>query len=177
MTSMKKLNLGCGYPVKESIDWINIDSYDYGYNIIADILEGLPLEDHSIDFVMMNHVLQMFHYDQLYLVFKELKRVMKSDATLRILTPDLEKAVAALERGDLEYFPIADKLESSLYGKFARYIFWHGDTRCAFNIDSMRDLLHKNGFTMKESGVEFGQCELDSREVESLVIECQPFSD
>lgn len=166
---MNKLNLGCGYIQPD--DWINVDKVDYGQEFIADILEGLPFNDKSQDFVLMNHVLQMFHYDELPVVLSEVKRVMKPDATLRILTPDLKKALDAYRISNWIYFPISDELEVSLDGKFARYLFWHGDTRCAFTENSLKDLLVRNGFTIREEETKFGDCELDSREDESLIME------
>lgn len=165
---MKKLNLGCGY--EQPKDWVNVDKLDYGQHVIADVLHVLPFTDDTFDFIMMNHVLQMFHYDELPVVLKEVRRVLKPGGALRIVTPSLDWAIDAFIHADRDYFPIADELEDTLSGKFTRYLFWHGDTRCAFNRITLTDLLEKNGFDDVDDGV-FGECELDSREKESLVME------
>jgi ubiquinone/menaquinone biosynthesis C-methylase UbiE len=165
---MRRLNFGCGYVIPD--DWINVDIKDYGQEIIADAREGLPFADDSIDFIIANHTLQMFTYEELPVVLNELKRVMTPDGVLRILTPDLRKAIFALESLDDDYFPISDLLTDTTSGKFARYLFWHGDTRCAFDLTSMYELLHKHGFAQYRVG-RYGDCELDSRENESLIVE------
>ncbi len=163
-----KLNLGCGYI--DHKDWVNVDNLDYKHNVIADVLEGLPYDDNTFDYVLMNHTLQMFGYEELPVVLKEVKRVMKKGATLRILTPDLVLAFNAVVQRDKNYFPISDELESTMAGKFARYIFWHGDTRCAFDEPTLKALLQKNGYKDVKSG-KYGDCELDSRKQESLIME------
>ncbi len=166
---MNRLNFGSGYILPK--DWTNVDKLDYGGNIVADVLEGLPFPDEHFDFVLINHVLQMFGYEEIPRVLREIRRVMKKGATLRILTPDLERAIEAYEVGNRDYFPISDDLEPSLQGKFARYLMWHGDTHSAFGRNSMRDMLYRNGFIMSERRCNYGECVLDSRVNESLIVE------
>lgn len=166
---MQRLNLGCGFETPE--EWENVDKVYSGHNIVADVLKGLPYEDDYFDFVVMNHTLQCFHYDELPIVLAEVKRVMKPGSELRILTPSLDKALEAYRTANYDYFPISDELETTIDSKFARYLFWHGDTRCAFNHNSLRELLHRNGFTKIVEG-RFGECQLDTREEESLIMEC-----
>jgi SAM-dependent methyltransferase len=164
------LDLGCGYV--DHPDFIAVDKLNYGHNIIADVLEGLPFPDDYFDFVLMNHTLQMFKYDELPIVLKEVRRVMKKNGILRILVPDLDRAITAYQKGDASYFPISDELEPDLSGKLARYMFWHGDTHCMFNWQSLISLLERNGFDSMYVDT-FGNCELDSREKESLVVVCE----
>lgn len=165
---LRKLNLGCGY-VQEPDDWVHVDKLDYGQEIIDDVLKGLKCDDNHFDFVLMNHTLQMFKYDELPIVLKEVRRVMKPGATLRILVPDFDKALEAYRTAQWDYFPISNELEVSISSKFSRYLFWHGDTRSAYNYESLRELLRKNGFfNIVESP--FGECELDSRQEESLIM-------
>lgn len=165
---MLKLNLGSGFTSHK--DFVNVDKLDYENNVVADVLEGLPYPDDHFDFVLMNHTLQMFHWDELPVVLAEVKRVMKPGATLRILTPDFHVALHAYMINYPGHFPIADELENTISGKFLRYIFWHGDTRCAFTNESLDNLLTRNGFKDAKQS-EFGKCELDSRQHESLVME------
>lgn len=164
------LNLGSGYTSHP--DYINVDIMDYGNNIVADVREYIPFEKAHFDFVLANHTLQMFTYDELPIVLDNIQYVMKPGATLRIITPDLDKAVNAYLNAEIDFFPIDHTIERTLAGKFARYMFWHGQTRCAFTVESLRFLLSINGFKNVKIG-KFGDCELDSRENESLVMECQ----
>lgn len=164
-----RLNLGCGY--EQPKDWVNVDSVKYpGDHIVADVLEGLPFPDDHFDFVMLNHVLQMFTYNDHAYVLAEIRRVMKPGATLRILTPDLDKALEMYRTAQWDYFPIADELEVTYSGKLARYLFWHGETRSAFTDKSLGDLLTRNGFNDPLLG-SYGECDLDSRNEESLIME------
>lgn len=166
-----RLNLGSGH-IHAPPPWINVDKVDYGHNLVADVLEGLPMEDETFDFVLMNHTLQMFHYDELPVVLAEVRRVMKDGATLRILTPDLKKAIGLYNEHHSGDLPISYDLEHTYSGRVFRYIFWHGDTRCGFDVNSLIDLLKRNGFT-KAHSAKFGECELDSRESESLIVVCK----
>src|SRR6186713_1463063 len=118
---MNKLNLGCGYETNNQDDWTHVDKLDYGNHDIANVLDHLPYSDGTFDFVLMNHTLQMFGYEELPIVLKEVMRVMKPGAKLRILTPDLVKAFNAVIDRKKEFFPIADELEKTMSGKFARY--------------------------------------------------------
>lgn len=163
-----KLNLGCGYI--DHKDWVNVDNLDYGHNVVADVLEGLPYDDESCDIILLNHTLNMLDYEQHPVALKEIKRLLKPKAKLRILTPDLVLAFNAVVHRDKNYFPISDELESTMAGKFARYLFFHGALKSAFDETSLRDLLERNGFKNIERG-KYGDCELDSREKESLIME------
>lgn len=173
---MNKLNLGCGYVTPD--DWDNVDKIEYnGDVLVADVLKGLPFQDNHFDFILMNHTLQMFHYDELPIVLSEVKRVMKSSATLRILTPDVklkmysyfDPSIRMHISNDIDV-PISKELEPTEFGRLMRWIFWHGDTHCAFSEESLADLLERNGFKHGRIGA-FGECELDSRENESLIME------
>lgn len=168
---MRKLNLGCGLVWPKG--WVNVDKYPASQNVTeADVLVGLTFTDNHFDFVLMNHVLQVFGYNEHQAVLREVRRVMKHGSELRILVPDFEKALEAYRTGRWDYYPISDKLELSFDGKFARYLFWHGETRSAFTELSLHDLLNRNGFKDIKLG-KFGDCDLDSREEESLVMICR----
>lgn len=165
---MNRLNLGCGYERPEG--WVNVDKHDYGNHIVADVMEGLPFPDDHFDFVMMNHVLQMFSYEEHPAVLKEVLRVMKKGAKLRIITPNLVQAFDAYTMKEGSYFPVSDEIEKTIGGKLARYIYWHGETRSGFTHDGLADLLWRNGFATVQLN-DFLSCELDSRIEESLIME------
>lgn len=168
---MKRLNLGAGLTWPSG--WVNVDKYPSSENIIeADVLEGLPFSDNYFDFVFMGYVLQVFTYNQHEAVLKEIKRVMKKGATFRVLVADLEKAVDNYRERNTDYFPIADNIEKTMSGKFLRYVYWHGESRSGFTMDSLMDLLRRNSFVSAKMG-NFGECELDSREEESLIMEAK----
>jgi ubiquinone/menaquinone biosynthesis C-methylase UbiE len=171
---MNRLNLGAGLTWPD--DWVNVDKFPASDSIIeADVLKGLPFPDNHFDFVLMNHTLQMFTYEELPVVLKEVRRVMKEGATLRILTPDvIDKMFDYFDPDALSSgfdVPVSEKLEPTRAGRLLRYIFWHGDTRCAFSTDSLISKLQESDFANFRSG-KFGECDLDSRKDESLIVEC-----
>lgn len=173
---MNRLNMGSGLIMPS--DWTNVDKLDYGGNIVADVLEGLPFPDEHFDYTVCNHSIQMIKFDDLPRAFTELKRVLKTGGTLRILIPDFEWALHIRQTHQTSKLPIADYIEPNEDSKFLRYIFWHGDARSAFTARSLTNTLNRNGFQNVRQ-CSFGETfsgdpevtKLDSREDESLIIE------
>ena len=87
---MKYLNLGCGARFHE--DWINIDFVSNSTFVqSANLTEGIPLENESIDIVYNSHVLEHFTKSQGEIFLTECFRVLKKDGILRVVVPDLEQ--------------------------------------------------------------------------------------
>jgi predicted SAM-dependent methyltransferase len=173
---MQRLNIGCADVQPE--DWCNLDRDDFGQEYVCDLLEGLPFEDNYFDYIVSNHQIQMTRFHDLPEALAELRRVLKPGAVLRVLVPDFEKALAAYDRVDYDYFPIDNSLAQTRSGKLLRYIFWHGDARSAFTLASLQEILTRARFVNCQ-GVPYGHTvsripeitELDSRETESLIVE------
>jgi len=70
---MSRLNIGSGYVMPTN--WTNVDMLDYGGNVVADLLSGLPFEDRHFDYISSNHQLQMIRFDDLPRALAELRRV------------------------------------------------------------------------------------------------------
>ncbi|MBB05373.1 MAG: methyltransferase type 11 [Pseudooceanicola sp.] len=86
---MKLLNLGCGQ--KYHKDWINIDFVSNSDNVIShNLLEGIPLDDKSVNVVYHSHVLEHFSKIDGLNFLKECFRVLKPSGIIRIAVPDLE---------------------------------------------------------------------------------------
>lgn len=82
---IKKLNLGCDRDYKEG--WVNLDFHK---NLKCDVVHNLnkfpwPFKDNEADFILMNHVLE--HLDDVPRVMKELWRISKPGAIIRITVP------------------------------------------------------------------------------------------
>src|SRR6188508_2830023 len=108
MTAIRRLNWGCGSWTEPG--WINSDIKDGpGIDISCDIREGLPLETDSIDYAVAIHALPEIPLPEITPVLRELRRVLKPGAPLRLALPDLIKGVRAYERGDREYFHVPDE--------------------------------------------------------------------
>src|SRR5438477_12512178 len=107
MTEIKRLHWGCGGWTPPG--WINCDIRELpGSDLVCDIDKGLPLETDSIEYAVSVHALQEIAYSDLKTVLGELRRVLKPGGVLRLVLPDLDKGIAAYQRGDRDYFLISD---------------------------------------------------------------------
>ena len=173
--SVKRLHWGCGPLTPEG--WINSDLWPApGVDLACDILEGLPLDEHSIDYAVSNHALQELDiYDQ-EVAFAELHRVLKEGGVLRLCLPDLDRAIDAYRSGDREWFIVNEW--QTIGGNFVTQVIWHGYNKTPFVFEFAAELAEKVGFRRVER-VAFGETtttfteitELDTREHESFFLE------
>lgn len=176
-TNIRRLNWGCGGWTPEG--WINSDiKDDPGVNLIADIAKGLPLETDSIDYAVSIHSLPEIPYPDLVPALAELRRVLKPGGVLRVALPDLDRGIAAYQRGDRDYFLIPDDEVRSVGAKFIVQMLWYGYTRLLFTHDFIIEMLEKAGFSRvvrsahKATGSAWPEITaLDNREAESLFVE------
>jgi len=81
-----KLNIGCGTDYREG--WTNIDKGNVRCDIAHDIeVLPWPFEDSSIDEILMQHILEHVSRENFVLVVREMYRVCKSHAIIRIISP------------------------------------------------------------------------------------------
>jgi len=175
--NLTRLNWGCGPCVVPG--WINSDRHTgAGIDLSCDIREGLPLQSHSLDYIVSIHALQDLSYDDLLPALRELRRLLKPGGVLRLGLPDLEKAIQAYRRHDAGYFYIPDDDARSIGGKLITQIIWYGSVRTPFTYDFIAELLHKADFSQvvrcryRETHTQYVEIvELDNRERESLFVE------
>jgi predicted SAM-dependent methyltransferase len=176
-TNVKRLNWGCGGWTPAG--WINSDiKHGRGIDISADIRQGLPLEDESIDYVVSIHALQEVPYDDLVPALQELRRVLKPGGVVRLVLPDLLKGVRAYERNDRNYFSVPDQDAKTLGAKLIVQLIWYGYSRTLFTAEFIEEMLYKGGFervdhcTYQQTHSRYAEIiELDNRENESLFVE------
>ncbi|MEA3208233.1 MAG: hypothetical protein QOE70_1290 [Chthoniobacter sp.] len=174
---VKRLNWGCGSWVPEG--WINSDiKEEEGINLPANILEGLPLETGSIDYAVSIHALPEMTFPNLVPVLEELRRVLKPGGVLRLGLPDIDRGIAAYQRGDLDYFVVPDEDARSIGAKFITQLLWYGYSKLFFTHDFIEEALIKAGFSrvdrcaFKETKTAWPEIlDLDNRENESLFVE------
>jgi SAM-dependent methyltransferase len=89
---MKKLNLGSGLKVLKG--WVNVDLTDtYGAQIIHDLEKfPYPFKDNTFDEILMDNVLE--HLEDTIKVMKELHRISKRGAIIKIIVPHYSGAMA-----------------------------------------------------------------------------------
>jgi SAM-dependent methyltransferase len=173
---VRRLNWGCGGYAEPG--WINSDRKEGPGVLACDILDGLPLEDDSIDYVVSIHALPELSPDQLVSALQELRRVLRPGGVLRLALPDLIKGVEAYLRGDRDYFLVPDEDAGSIGGKLVTQLLWYGYSRSLFTADFVEEPLRNAGFgtvahcAFGETRSPFaGIVELDNRERESLFVE------
>jgi SAM-dependent methyltransferase len=169
------LHWGCGDVTPAG--WINSDlKSGPGIDISGNILDGLPLPDDHVDYIVSQHALtDLKIYDQIP-ALQELRRVLRPGGVLRLSLPDFERAMEAYRSGRREHFHIWHW--DTLDGNFITHILWYSDTRTLFTWRFIEELLRKARFAAVHH-VAFGQTasaypeivDLDGREAESLYVE------
>lgn len=87
---MKLVNLGCGY--RYHPDWINVDSYPAGPDVIVHNLKnGLPFSDNEFDIVYHSHLLEHLSKNYTPVFLGECRRILKPGGIIRVVVPDLEQ--------------------------------------------------------------------------------------
>ena len=173
--SPRRLHWGCGEVTPAG--WINSDLWENpGVDLPADILDGLPLPDGSIDYAVSNHALQELDvYDQ-EVALRELHRVLVDGGVLRLCLPDLDRAIDAYRNGDRDWFIV--KEWDTIGGNFVTQAIWHGYNKTPFVFEFAEELARRAGFARVDR-VAYGETrsgipeitELDTREHESFFLE------
>ena len=175
--TVRRLNWACD--TEPIPGWLNSDIKEGpGIDISCDILDGLPLDDESIDYIVSTHTLPELSYPDLEPALVELRRVLRQEGVLRLSLPDLEKAIRAYIERDVGYFLIPDDDVRSLGGKMIVQLTWYGYSRSMYTFDFIEELLYRAGFRRVERcsyrqtvSEHAGIVELDDRERESLFVE------
>lgn len=89
----RRLHLGCGPVILPG--WLNIDYDHVDAEMHLNVLEGLPFEDGSVEFVFAEHFIEHFTLPQALVILGECHRVLRSGGVIRLSTPDLEWLVDA----------------------------------------------------------------------------------
>ena len=81
---------------RRMLGWMTMDIEDYGNtDIIGSVLDGIPLDDKSVDVVYMSHVLEHVPWFKTLDVLEEVYRVLDTNGWIEILVPDGEKIINA----------------------------------------------------------------------------------
>ena len=96
-----KIHIGAGQ--NPLAGWVNIDSYPA--ELALDVTWGLPFADGAADYVFMSHILEhLFYPDGALALLQEVRRVLSPGGRVRIIVPDVEKALRAYVDNDETFF-------------------------------------------------------------------------
>jgi len=88
------LNLACGAKISSIGNWVNIDFSSPLKNVVQmNVLKGIRFPSMSFDVVYSAQFIEHLTLSQAEFVLKEVKRILKGNGILRIVTPDLEEIV------------------------------------------------------------------------------------
>jgi predicted SAM-dependent methyltransferase len=175
LTQVARLHWGCGSLTPAG--WINSDIREGpGVDIVGNVLEGLPLEPDSIDYISSQHVLPELKIHEQVPALRELRRVLKPGGVLRMSLPDLDRAIAAYQARRQDYFLVWEC--DTVAGNFVTQMLWHNTVHTLFTFEFLEELMLKAGFA-EVRRVEYRKTtspypeivELDNREGESFYAE------
>lgn len=153
-----KLNVGAG-PFGED-GWVNIDMFLYkNVSFTYDCRKKLPFLDSTVSKIRCEHLLE--HMDREYEAPKflgECNRVMKENAVLRIVVPDIEKYIHAYY---LNNWSLVGMDQNPTYERQAADILTHtfrqgGEHKFGYDFNGMEKILLEAGFS-KIMKMEYGK--------------------
>ncbi len=92
-----RLCLGSGHAPIDG--WVNID-FEPPADILVDLRFGLPVRNASVTSIYSEHLVEHFSLDAAMGLFRDWRRAIAPDGTVRIATPDLERLLASCTSGE-----------------------------------------------------------------------------
>lgn len=161
-----KMNLGCGFDVKDG--WLNTNHFSHvpvDGAIYFDALEDHPDTVEQFDFILVNHVLCTIPYKDVKVMLKNIHKMLKIGGTVQIIDMDMLKAIYAYQNKHEYMFPIA---EGNIDWKFCMHVSGYSTRHSIFTPAVMKQFLIDAGFnkfSIKKKS------EYDIRPNESFIIE------
>jgi predicted SAM-dependent methyltransferase len=139
------LHLGSGpHPIK---GFVNIDGNPWRRpDLWLDLTLGLPFPDGSATGAYCCHTLEHFFEPDVRQILGDVLRVLRPGGGLRIVTPDMGKAIAAYQRENSAWFSEFPDSRRSIGGRFTNYMLCRDQHRLMFDFSFMREILQDLGF-------------------------------
>lgn len=101
------LNVGSGqrpFRSTSGIRWINVDSQEKWSPEIVGDGRKIPLDDNSVDYFVLHHVLEHFGCDEGDGLIKEAHRLLKPRGSLLVFVPDMKEIKKRWVAGEIDNF-------------------------------------------------------------------------
>lgn len=158
---MKKLNLGCGgnlfngwinidlNTVKERNERLHLSEPQNEIDIQCNLLDGLPFNKNSVDFIYNEHVLEHFTFDEGEFLLKDWCSVLKKDGVLRIAIPSIEETIKSYQTGEGKRIFQAQKtgIKVRTNAEFFNVVFRNFGHKFIYDYNTLKMLLIRAGFT------------------------------
>lgn len=166
MKNQVRLNLGCGIVLSKG--WINVDNYfnkedledgiktgkgiwrkavvEEGAEFVRADIHKLPFPDNYADYVLLDNVIEHISHRTVLNVLKEINRVMKKGATLKLITPDADALALSWMKMAINTFDLDTYIYNmkSILGSHDHEGEYH---KCLFNSYFLNYFLVIAGFT------------------------------
>lgn len=146
-----RVQLGPGQE-KYKVGWINVDAniVSARADVWADLRNGLPFRDNSVDAFYSHHVIEHLPDASLTKHMSELYRCLKPGGAIRIGAPNGDAAARNFSAGNLEWFrnyanfPLR---RESIGGQLVNFLLCNGEHLTIISQSYMRELLVDSGFS------------------------------
>ncbi|MDG1864809.1 MAG: methyltransferase domain-containing protein, partial [Woeseiaceae bacterium] len=133
-------------PQIENIEWLKKNTIEY-----ADATIKIPLLDNSVITLYSSHMFEHLSRDGGVRFLQEVKRVLVSDGVVRIVIPDLEKAISRYNKEKnadefMESILVSAPPISSLIDKVRLIFSGYRHHQWMFDGDSLAKLMKSQGF-------------------------------
>ncbi len=173
---MLMLHIGCGDVLFEG--WINIDIDSANADLQYDVRKPLPYNKESVDFIHHEHFIEHLSPDEAEVFLKEMYRILKPHAIMRIATPDLDSIAKSYFWGWRKQEWIIKYGYSHIQNRaeMMNIVFRHWGHQWIYNYDELKRRLSSAGFSATRR-VRFRKskypqlCNRENREDSKLIVE------
>lgn len=128
--------------------WINVDAnaFTARIDVWADIGQGLPFRDNTVDAIYSHHVIEHLPDQSLLAHFREMYRCLKPGGVIRVGGPNADSAIRKYLEGDLSWFSDFPDKRLSVGGRLANFIFCRGEHLTILTESYLREIAEAVGF-------------------------------
>ena len=104
---MIRLNMGCGLDYREGDEWVNVD---FNTGVQADVYinfnDPLPFDDDTINYILLDNVLEHINPGEYFGFLEELHRICKSGAIIDVYVPHYSGMYALKHATHYKFFGV-----------------------------------------------------------------------